>query len=198
MGSRRLAAIMSGMPGFFTGEGDDGSTGLLGPGRIPKHHPRAEALGSIDEAAAALGLARAFIDHPDLKDTLRTVQRHFYQVMAEVAAPGETAARFRTIGAEQVNWLEQEIERLSQGVENPSEFLLGGETTAGGALDLARTIVRRAERRLSLLVADGEVENPQLLRYLNRASSLCFVLILVSYHRDGVAPQIAKGATPPR
>jgi cob(I)alamin adenosyltransferase len=55
---------MSGMPGFFTGEGDDGSTGLLGPGRIPKHHPRAVALGSIDVAAAALGLARALLDQP--------------------------------------------------------------------------------------------------------------------------------------
>lgn len=189
---------MTGMPGFFTGEGDDGSTGLLGPGRIPKHHPRAESLGSIDEAAAALGLARAFIEHPDLKQTLQTVQRHLYQVMAEVAAPGESAIRFRTVGAEQVSWLEQEIERLSQGVATPSEFLLGGETTAGGALDLARTVVRRAERRLSILVDNGEVENRELLRYLNRASSLCFVLILVSYHRDGVAPQIAKGATPQR
>jgi cob(I)alamin adenosyltransferase len=126
------------------------------------------------------------------------VQRHLYQVMAEVAAPGETAVRFRTIGAEQVAWLEQSIERLSQGVETPSEFLLGGETTAGGALDLARTIVRRAERRLALLVDEGEVENRELLRYLNRASSLCFVLILASYHRAGVAPQIAKGGSPAR
>jgi cob(I)alamin adenosyltransferase len=180
------------MPGFFTGEGDDGSTGLLGPERIPKHHPRAEALGSIDEAAAALGLARGLVAETDLKEILQSMQRHLYQVMAEVAAPGENARRFRTIGTEQVGWLEQIIERFSKGIETPSGFLLGGDTPAGGALDLARTVVRRAERRLALLIDQGEVENGELLRYLNRASSVCFLLILVAYRRSGVTPTPAR------
>jgi cob(I)alamin adenosyltransferase len=183
---------MAGMPGFFTGDGDDGSTGLLGPDRIPKHHRRAEAIGALDEAAAALGLARALAGDPELKSILQTMQRHLYQVMAEVAAPGENALRFRVIGAAQVAWLESEIDRLSHEVELPTGFLLGGDSAAGGALDLARTVVRRAERRLALLIDQGEVENPQLLRYLNRASSICFLLILVSNHRGGVTPTMAK------
>ena len=186
------AAIITPMPGFFTGEGDDGSTGLLGPERIPKHDPRAEALGSIDEAAASLGLARALVAETDLKEILQSMQRHLYQVMAEVAAPGENARRFRTMGREQVTWLEQIIERLSKDVVSPSGFLLGGDTPAGGALDLARTVVRRAERKLALLVHQGKVENGDLLRYLNRASSLCFLLILVAYRRSGVTPTPAR------
>jgi len=183
---------MAGMPEFFTGEGDDGTTGLLGEGRIPKHHPRAEAIGSIDEAAACLGLARALLGDPSLAALVQMIQRHLYQVMAEVAAPGETAARFRAIGRDQVRWAETQIEALSQEIETPAGFLVGGDTPAGGALDLARTVVRRAERRLALLVAQGEVENRELLRYLNRLSSLCFVLILVSYRRGGVTPSMAR------
>jgi cob(I)alamin adenosyltransferase len=183
---------MAYMPEFYTGDGDDGSTGLLGPERIPKHHPRAEAIGSLDEAAAALGLARAFIDDARLKTILQTIQRHLYLVMAEVAAPGENAQRFRAVGEDQVKWIENEIDRLATEVEMPSGFLLGGGTAAGGALDLARTVVRRAERRVALLVDQGEVENRQLLRYMNRASSLCFLLILVEYHRSGTTPTLAK------
>src|SRR3989304_4607712 len=179
------------MPGFFTGDGDDGSTGMLGPGRLPKHHPRAEAIGSLDEAAAALGLGRALVDDSQLQAVLQTMQRHLYQVMAEVAAAGENASRFRAIGEDQVAWLEGEIERLAKEVEMPTGFLLGGESIAGGALDLARTVVRRAERRVAMLVDQGEVENRQLLRYLNRASSICFLLILVSYRRTGTAPPLA-------
>jgi len=190
--SSARAAIISAMPGFFTGDGDDGSTGLLGPGRIAKHHPRAEAIGSLDEAAAALGLARALVDDSQLQAILQTMQRHLYQVMAEVAAPGENASRFRAIGEDQVAWLEAEIDRLSDEVDMPTGFLLGGESVAGGALDLARTVVRRAERRVARLVDQREVENRQLLRYLNRASSLCFLLILVSYRRKGIAPTMAK------
>lgn len=184
--------IIIGMPGFFTGDGDDGTTGLLGPERIPKHHPRAEAIGSLDEAAAALGLARALAGDPEVQTILRTMQRHLYQVMAEVAAPGENAKRFRVIGAEQVSWLEREIGRLSTEVEMPAGFLLGGESVAGGALDLARTVLRRAERRLAFLVEQREVENGQLMRYLNRASSICFLLILVCYRRAGIALAHAK------
>jgi len=186
------ATIMAAMPEFFTGDGDDGWTGLLGEGRIPKHHPRAEAIGSLDEAAACLGLARAMIGDASLAAILQTIQRHLYQVMAEVAAPGETALRFRTIGGDQVRWVEMEIERLSQEVETPAGFVLGGDSPAGGALDLARTVVRRAERRLALLLEQGEVENGDLLSYLNRVSSLCFVMILVCYRRGGIAPTMAK------
>ncbi|HKY84809.1 MAG TPA: cob(I)yrinic acid a,c-diamide adenosyltransferase [Anaerolineales bacterium] len=180
------------MPGFFTGGGDDGFTGVLGEGRVPKHDHRIEAVGALDEAAAVLGLARSLTESSDVRATLENLQRHLYQVMAEVSAPGQNAARFRTIGADQVEWLEETIERFSPEAELPNGFLLGGDSPAGGALDLARTVVRRAERGLAALVHDGQVENVSLLSYLNRASSLCFVLILVEYHRAGISPTMAK------
>jgi cob(I)alamin adenosyltransferase len=180
------------MPGYFTGAGDDGFTGVLGEGRLPKHDPRIEAVGAIDEAAAALGLARSMTHDLSIRSILQSVQRHLYQVMAEVAAPGENAARLRVIGADQVAWLEQTIQHLSDEIDVPGGFLLGGDSPAGGALDLARTILRKAERRLAALVHGGQVKNDWLLRYLNRASSLCFVLILVEYRRAGIAPTMAK------
>src|SRR3990172_9213850 len=104
---------MAGVPGYFTGEGDDGSTGLLGPGRTRKHDPRIEAVGELDEAAAALGLARALSNDGDVRGVLESLQRHLYEVMAEVAAPGENAARFRSIGSDEGDWLEEEVGRLS-------------------------------------------------------------------------------------
>ncbi len=180
------------MPGFFTGGGDDGFTGVLGEGRLPKHDPRISAVGGIDEAAAVLGLARSLSESSDVRATLEMVQRHLYQIMAEVSAPGDNAARFRTISPDQVGWLEDSIESYSQEAELPSGFLLGGDSPAGGALDLARTVVRRAERGLAELVHAGQVENASLLAYLNRASSLCFVLILVEYRRAGISPTMAK------
>ncbi len=183
---------MACMPGFFTGGGDDGFTGVLGEGRLPKHDPRISAVGAIDEAAAVLGLARSLSESADVRATLETTQRHLYQVMAEVSAPGANAARFRTIGADQVAWLEGSIERFSQEAELPDGFVVGGDSPAGAALDLARTVVRRAERSLADLVHAGLVENASLLSYLNRASSLCFVLILVEYHRAGISPTMAK------
>lgn len=186
-GARSPDAIIVAMPSFYTRRGDDGTMGLLGEGRIPKHAPRAEAIGVLDEAAAALGLARAVSQEEGTRLLLEGVQRHLYQVMAEVAAPGENAVRFRAIGQTEVGWIEAEIDRLSSTIEAPDGFILGGDTLAGGALDLARTVVRRAERRLSRMIDDGEVENASLLAYLNRLSSLCFVLILLENRRGGVA-----------
>lgn len=175
------------MPGFYTRRGDDGTMGLLGEGRIPKHAPRAEAIGALDEAAAALGLARSVCEADGTRSLLEAAQRRLYQVMAEVAAPGENAARFRAIGPAEVAWIEAEIDRLAQAVETPDGFILGGDTLAGGTIDLARTVVRRAERRLSRLLADGELENASLLAFLNRLSSLCFVLILLENRRGGIS-----------
>lgn len=179
-------AIMLAMSDFYSGRGDDGTMGVLGEGRIPKHHPRAQAIGAIDEAAASLGMARAISEDEDTRTSLETLQRHLYRVMAEVAAPGENAARFRTIGPDQVRWAEAEIDRRAEGIDAPEGFILGGDTLAGSALDQARTIVRRAERHLSRLLHEGEIENASLLAYLNRVSSLCFVLILIENQRAGI------------
>lgn len=180
------------MSPFFTRTGDDGTTGLLGRGRLPKHHPRFEALGSLDEASAALGLARALSAAPPTAPLLLDIQRDLYKIMAEVAAAPEQAEQFRTLEPARLDWLEAQAESLAAAVSIPREFILPGDTPASAALSLARTIVRRAERRLSELLERREIGNPLLLKYLNRLSSLCFVLELVENQHAGQAISLAK------
>src|SRR5262245_48308845 len=163
---------------FYTRKGDDGTTGLLGEGRLPKHHARIEALGTLDESSAALGLARASARDPRSGPLLLEAQRDLYRVMAEVAATPESAAQFH-FDPQRVEWLEQQVDALSKTVELPKEFIVPGDTSAGAALSLARAVVRRAERRVVELFDEKEIVNPSLQKYLNRLSSFLFVLELV-------------------
>ncbi|MBN1303810.1 MAG: cob(I)yrinic acid a,c-diamide adenosyltransferase [Anaerolineales bacterium] len=180
------------MDTFFTRKGDDGTTGVLGEGRLPKHHLRMEALGSLDEATAALGLSRAMSGRVQTQTLLARIQNDLYQMMAEVAATPENALNFRAIDAKRVTWLEDQIKRLSGEVQIPKEFILPGETPVSGALALARTITRRAERRVSELLARQELANQDLLRYLNRLSSLIFVLEIQANQQAGKPTQFVK------
>jgi len=180
------------MSPFYTRTGDDGSTGLLGEGRLPKYHPRIETLGALDEASAALGLARALSQDPQTKPILLEVQRDLYALMAEVAATPENAERFRTLGLPRVQWLESQSDHLSEMVSLPAEFILPGDSLSGAALALSRTIVRRAERRVAELLDRGEIRNPILLQYLNRLSSLCFALELLENQSVGHDTTLAK------
>ncbi|MFQ5922450.1 MAG: cob(I)yrinic acid a,c-diamide adenosyltransferase [Anaerolineales bacterium] len=192
------------MPDYLGGTGDDGYTGLLGDRRVPKSHPRSEANGALDEASAALGLARALVSSKQIQEVLIEAQRDLYHIMSEVAAEPEIAKRFRVVDQARVDWLEAQIENFGSEVVIPKEFVLGGDTSSAAALDFARTVVRRAERaavRLDLETrADGpaesrtDFENPHLFVYLNRLSFLCFVLALweVQHQGDG-SPTLAKG-----
>ena len=181
------------MPTYYTGKGDDGTTGWLGAGRIPKSGPRPEAYGTVDEASAALGVARSAAGTQIVAEVVIQVQRDLYHLMAEVASSKEQSAQFRAIDGSRVRWLEDQIEAFGRQIELPSEFVLPGDSPAGAAFDLARTVVRRAERLIARLHTEGELENPDLLRYLNRLSSLCFVLELVENRQAGVErPRLAK------
>lgn len=177
---------------FYTAKGDDGMTGLLGEGRVPKYHARMEAVGTLDETSAALGLARAQCSAPQTPRILIQAQRDLYKLMAEVAATPENAEKFRGIEEEQVKWLEHETDELSKVVEIPREFILPGDTLSGAALSLARAVVRRAERRVVELYDGEEVVNLHLQRYLNRLSSLCFVLELLENQSAGQKTLLAK------
>ena len=163
---------------FYTQKGDDGYTGRLGKGRIPKNHPIIEAIGTIDEASAALGMARAQSQMQDTVDLLLEVQRDLYHLMAELSASKENASKFRVIDAERLTWLEDKIDSISDSTASPKEFIVPGDSITGATLALARNIVRRAERRVAELHLAGEIENQHIMRYLNRLSSLCFVLEL--------------------
>jgi cob(I)alamin adenosyltransferase len=180
------------MSPFFTRTGDDGNTGILGESRLPKHHPRIETIGTLDEASAALGLARALVTSEQTKSIMMEVQRDLYALMAEVAAAPENASRFRTLNQSRVEWLESQINIITARVPMPKEFILPGDTPGGAALSLARTVVRRAERRLAELADKDPVENPALIPYLNRLSSLCFVLELEENLNAGRETSFAK------
>lgn len=161
---------------FYTRGGDEGYTDVLGERRVAKEAARIEALGSVDEASAALGVARAHIHAPEGPELLLQVQRDLYGLMGEVAATPENAKTFCMIDDQKVNWIEEQIEMLTQLVDMPREFIIPGDTAGSAYLDLARTVVRRAERRVADLYHRKEIINPDLLRYLNRLSSLCFLL----------------------
>lgn len=182
---------MSRRSAFYTATGDQGLTGLLGEMRVPKEHPQIEALGALDEASATLGIARSMATHPDIPDVLRQVQKHLYYLMSEVAATPEQAERFYRITTEDVAWLEAQIHRFEDALPPLRGFILPGETPAAGFLSLARTVVRRAERRVVTLLRLGLYRNPEGLRYLNRLSSLCFVLELAELHHQGKMPEMA-------
>ena len=177
---------------FYTAKGDDGTTGLLGEGRVPKYHARLEAVGALDEASAALGLARAQCSAAQTAPILLEAQRDLYKLMAEVAATPENAERFHFINGARVGWLEEQTDELSTVVEMPKEFILPGDTLGGAALSMARAIVRRAERCVVSLFDEDEVINPDLQRYLNRLSSLCFVLELLENQNAGKKTSLAK------
>ena len=165
---------------FYTGRGDDGYTGLLGPERVPKYDPRPEAYGTVDEAQAAIGLARASGSTAQCERILLAIQRDLYTLMAELAAAGDDDSPFAgSITTEHLERLEGWLVQLETQVELPKEFVIPGESQSGAALHLARTVVRRAERLVVHLAHDGILENQWVVRYLNRLSSLLYVLALV-------------------
>jgi cob(I)alamin adenosyltransferase len=177
---------------LYTRKGDDGTTGLLGSDRVTKDHPRIEALGALDEASAVLGLARASCRAPQTPPILREAQRDLYRLMAEVAATPENAGKFQGIDAERVHWLEDQADAIQTLVSMPKEFILPGDTPSGAALSLARAVVRRAERRVTELFTLEQLSNPEILRYMNRLSSLCFVLELLENQAAGKSTSLAK------
>ena len=186
--------VMSTPIKFYTGVGDDGTTGLLGEGRVKKYDPQPDAYGVVDEAQAALGVARAAMTDADAAADVLQTQRDLYQLMAEMAATKEAAAQFRAIDAAKVTWLEERTDYYGSKITLPREFTVSGDTLAGAFLDLARTIVRRAERLAVKLVDDGLLENREIIRYLNRLSALCFVLSRYEDARSGKSGvTLAKG-----
>ncbi len=163
-----------------TGHGDGGETGLLYGGRVAKDDIHTEAYGSLDEAISALGLARSLTDVPARAERLLELQRELFVVGAELATgPGHRAdleRHFNVVTVEMADALEREIDDLEARMPLPGGFVIPGGTPTGAAIDIARTLVRRAERRTVTLQREGLLENPEVLRYLNRCSDLLFML----------------------
>jgi cob(I)alamin adenosyltransferase len=171
-----------------TGKGDDGTTGLLGGGRARKDDPRIEAYGTVDEASSAIGLAKALTTDARVRALCEELQKGLYRVGAELATNPQRAGSFGSIGEPELARLDGIAAELESEAPMPNEFILPGATPASGALDLARAIVRRAERRLLALAEP----HPGALAYLNRMSLVLFIVGRYEELRAGVATKPAK------
>ncbi len=165
---------------IVTKTGDRGQTGLLYGGRVSKTDLRTEAYGAVDETISALGLARALTRHDTRRSTILRVQRELFTVGAELATDAsqyDTLRQHFLVGTEAMTQqLEDEIGRLEAVVPLADAFVIPGGTSAGAALDVARTVCRRAERRIVAVQEAGMLPNPEVLRYMNRLSDLLFML----------------------
>jgi cob(I)alamin adenosyltransferase len=168
------------MPRIYTKTGDDGTTGLLYGGRVPKDDPATEAYGTTDEAVAALGAARAAAVDGAASEEILGLQRQLFVVGADLATNPEGRGRLEPgvslVTPEMTERLERRIDELVEERPLPSAFVVPGANPASAALDLARSVVRRAERRVVSMERGGSEVNPEVRRYLNRLSDLLFVL----------------------
>ena len=170
---------------IYTRAGDDGTTGVLGPGRVSKADPRIEAYGTVDELNAVLGAARALDTEGALGAELEPVQRQLFQVGAELATLDVAATpQLARIGDADVAALEALIDRLETELSPLRNFVLPAGTPLAAQLHVARTVCRRAERRVVTLTESAAVE-PRLTHYLNRLGDLLFVAARVANARAG-------------
>ena len=171
---------------WYTGTGDDGYTGVLGRERVPKYADRPEAYGTVDEASAVLGLARVQARDERIRAVLLTVQRDLYNMMADLATVSEAATRPPWLSSGRLQWLEETTVLLGAEIEMPRAFIVPGDSLGGATLDLARTVIRRAERLVARLTHDCELRDDIPLKYLNRLSSLLFLLARIEDKAEGV------------
>lgn len=176
---------------LFTGKGDAGKTDLLGE-RVGKDDPRIGLIGALDETTSFIGFARALSADARANEWAIEVQRDLYQIMAELAFVDDLRPDAYVLKAERVARLEELTDQLSGEIELPRHFIVPGETVAGGAFDVARTVARRAERDAVTLLAAGHTLNPEIVRYLNRLSSLLFMLARAEERQAGISAPRAK------
>ncbi|PKB72754.1 MAG: ATP:cob(I)alamin adenosyltransferase [SAR202 cluster bacterium Io17-Chloro-G7] len=164
----------------YTKFGDLGETSLLYGGRVSKNDLHTEAYGITDEAVSAMGLARATTDDPRVKEVLRDLQRELFTIAAELATEPDKyelfQQHFQPVTLAMVENLEAIIDGLEEDVEMPNVFILPGGSPASAAIDLARCIIRTAERRVVALREAEKLTNDLIITYLNRIGDLLFVV----------------------
>jgi cob(I)alamin adenosyltransferase len=181
---------------IYTKKGDDGTTGLWYGGRVPKTDARTEAYGSIDEANSALGVARALCkkNQSGLASDLLQLQQDLFVAGAELATAPEAADRLEDgvsrVTDGMVDAVEVDIDRYMRQVDLPPQFVIPGGTELSAALDVARSAIRRAERRIVALRDSDGLASEAVLRYVNRASDLAFAMARFA---DEPNPQLFAG-----
>jgi cob(I)alamin adenosyltransferase len=179
---------------IYTRKGDDGTTTLWYGGRVSKTNARAEAYGTLDEAASALGVARAASTDAAMSAQILRLQNELFVAGAELATAPEARDRLEPgvsrVTDEMVERLEQEIDAHMATVNLPPKFVIPGGTQLSAQLDLARAVLRRAERRIVAVYEEGELPGSALLRYVNRAADLLFAMARAT---DEPTPELFEG-----
>ena len=182
---------------IYTKRGDDGSTGLLYGGRVPKDDVRTDVYGTIDEAVSALGIARAGGLAERVDAIVVRLQREMFVVGAHLATAAENQPKLEDgvskVSSGMTDRCEREIDELTAEHPLPQEFILPGGTPGSAGLDLARSTIRRAERRAVTMDREGLMPDPEILRYLNRLSDLLFVLARYHEAASGVRAEPSRG-----
>ena len=163
---------------IYTKKGDDGTTGLLYGGRVPKDDIRTEVYGTLDETVSALGVARGAGLVPRIDEIAIRVQREMFVAGAELATSDGNESKLQPgvskVTPDMAEQAERDIDELLETHPLPNEFLLPGESLGAAGLDLARSIVRRAERQAVAMNRAGLIKDPEVIRYLNRVSDLLY------------------------
>ena len=176
---------------IYTKTGDLGETGLFGGRRIPKDDALLEAYGTVDELNAIIGLIRAESSNPTLDKKLARVQSELFDVGADLASPFEErstpiGSKIKRITGKQIHLFEEEIDESQKELKPLQQFILPGGTRPSALLHHARTVCRRAERRIATLAREGKA-NPAVLIYMNRLSDWLFVMARWSNQKAGVS-----------
>lgn len=186
------------MSAITTRKGDDGMTGTYSGEKVPKHHLVTEAVGTLDEANSVLGLARSSADNRRIKRIIHQVQKHLLVLSAEVSRLHKARVPKGRITEREVRWLERLIDDFEEALSLPPGFVVFGQQRTASQMDVARTVVRKAERAVSRMLSKGIIENRNLLKYLNRLSDLVFLLACFAEKESPERKRILKSIRPPR
>ena len=166
--------------------GDGGRTSLAGGVRVSKAHPRVDCYGTIDELISQMGFARSICTDAEVREQIKALQRELYKVESAIATPPEGRKPAPEITSVMVDALEAEVHRIESVPGVLADWSLPGELPDAAALDVARTVCRRAERLATALTNEGQLTNPAILAYLNRLSDLLWLLGRLLETRQGV------------
>lgn len=169
---------------FFTGQGDAGIS-HVGKDKLPKDSPFLDALGDLDETNSFIGLVRSLLENKEIQKKLKNVQESLFVVQANIASLAFSQVKAPPFTQERVQALEKEIEDIAQRVQLEGKFIIAGDTQEGAWFDVARTIVRRAERRVVGLSKEHLVSQ-DILSFLNRLSSYLYALARLSAHQESI------------
>src|SRR5579863_7692640 len=179
-----------------TRRGDGGQTGLAGGIRVSKTHPRVECYGSIDELISQMGFARSICTDEEVRERVKAIQRELYKVGSAIATPPESKKAPPEITAAMVDALEAEVHRIEAEPGVLGDWSLPGALPDAAAMDVARTVCRRAERLATGLMETGVIQNPHILAYLNRLSDVLWLWGRLLEARQGVSSKLRTADTP--